>query len=303
LEAFCVPTNPNNTFGCTVATLQRSILRLGAEFGLLPFDATNNNAFGAVFLQKSIANSSYHGLQTTVTKRLSHGIQIQGAYTYSHAIDDASDPLNPATGNAAFPRNSFNLSAERGNSDFDIRHRLVINYLYEIPLGRGTQRLASGLVGRVLEGWQIAGITTFQGGQPFDVFGTRDNQHAGRNDRAELVGNPKQPSGTDKTFTGPALSAFANAPFNQASNLGRNHFYGPGENSWDFVTEKRTGITERVKLDFKTEIYNVFNRVEFNQPGNSLASPGTFGVSTAQLGRPDGTSGARQIQFALKLLF
>jgi hypothetical protein len=306
LVAFCVP---GNAFGCTAATLQRSNLRLGFERGLLPFDATNNNDLGAVFLQKSIASSTYHGLQTTVSKRLTQGLQIQGAYTYSHAIDNASDPLNPATGGAAFPRNSFNLRAERGNSDFDIRHRLVINYLYEIPLGRGTKRLGSGFLGRVLESWQVAGITTFQGGQPFQIFSTRDNQHAGRNDLAQLVGNPKQPAGVDKTFTGPAVSAFDRTPFNQASNLSRNHFYGPGENTWDVVAEKRTTITERFKLDFKTEVYNIFNRVNFGQPDTSaISGPGLslstqFGKSTSQLGRPDGTSGARQVQFALKLQF
>jgi hypothetical protein len=309
LLAFCVPSNPANTFGCSALTLQGTNLRNGFEFGRLPFDATNNNDLGATFLQKSIANSTYHGLQTTVSKRLTQGLQIQGAYTYSHAIDNASDPLNPAAGGAGFPRNSFNLRKERSNSDFDIRHRLVINYLYEIPVGRGKQRLNSGFVGRALEGWQVAGITTLQGGQPFDIFSSRDSQHTGRSDFAELIGNPAQPAGKDKTFTGPAVSAFAKPPINQASNLSRNHFYGPGSQTWDVIAEKQTTITERFKLDFKAEFYNIFNHVAFGQPnagtidntGHSVSSQ--FGQSTSQLGRPDGTAGSRQIQAALKLVF
>jgi len=311
LEAFCVPTNPNNVRGgpfnlsrpCTQATLQGINLWFGKEFGRLPFDAVNNNAFFQAFLQRSIANSIYHGLQVKVTKQMSHGFQIQGAYTYSHSIDDASDPLVPAAGNRTFPRNSLNLRPERGNSDFDIRHRLVINYIYEFPLGRNRSYLQDGVLGRVLEGWQISGITTFSGGLPFDIFGNRDSQHTGVSDRANLIGDPRQPSGVDKTFTGPNVAAFALTPFGRASNLTRNQFYGPGLNHFDLVIMKTTSITERLKLDLRSEFYNIFNRTEFTQPGNNIANPGTFGQSTSELGRADGTSGARQIQFALKLNF
>jgi hypothetical protein len=238
-----------------------------------------------------------------VSQKMWHGLQLGGAYTFSHAIDDASDPLTPAAGNRGFPRNSFNLRAERGNSDFDIRHRGVINYLYELPFGHGKARLSNGFVGKALEGWQLSGITTFSTGIPYDVFGNRDNQHTGLSDRAELIATARQPSGKDKTFTGPPLSDFDFAAFDTASNLGRNHFYGPNFIDFDTVAQKTTTITERTKLVFRTEAYNLFNRANFAQPGNSIANPGTFGLSTSQIGRPDGTSGARQLQFALKLLF
>src|SRR5262249_34967905 len=89
-----------------------------------PFDpAVSNDAFFQAFLQKSIASANYNGLKVRVTQRMWHGLQWGAAYTYAHAIDNASDPLTPAAGNRAFPRNSFNLAPERGNSDFDIRHR------------------------------------------------------------------------------------------------------------------------------------------------------------------------------------
>ena len=302
LVAFC--SDPSNAFGCSPSTLQFSTLWFGADFfGNIPFNAVNNNAFFQAFLQKSIANASYHGLQVKVSQKMWHGLQIGGAYTFSHAIDDASDPLTPAAGNRGFPRNSFNLRAERGNSDFDVHHRGVINYLYEVPFGRGKAHLNVGFLGKALEGWQLSGITTFSTGLPYDVFGNRDNQHTGLSDRAELLSTAKNPSGTDKTVTGPPLSDFGYADCNTASNLGRNHFYGPDFIDFDSVVQKTTTITERTKLVFRTEAYNLFNHANFGQPGNSIANPGTFGTSLSQIGRADGTSGARQLQFALKLLF
>lgn len=266
--------------------------------------AVQNTAFFQAFLQKSIASASYHGLQVKISQRMRHGLQLGGAYTFSHAIDDASDPLTPAAGNRGFPRNSFNLRAERGNSDFDERHRGVINYLYELPFGRGKSYVSGGFTGRLLEGWQISGITTISTGLPFDVFGFSDIQHTGVSDRGVLVGSTAQPAGTDKTFTGPALSAFnTNPPVGTVSNLNRNHFYGPGFVDFDAVAQKTTKLTERMRLVFRTEGYNLFNHTNLAQPDNLLADSGTFGQSTAQVGRADGTSGARQLQFALKLVF
>ncbi len=254
--------------------------------------------------QKSIANSIYHGLQLGVTKRFSHGLQIQGSYTYSHSIDNGSDPIDPTSGNRGLPRNSFNLGPERGNSDFDVRHRAVINYIYELPVGKDKAHLSGGALGRVLEGWQLSGITIFSGGVPYDIFGNRDDQHTGLSDRVNLIGDPSiHPSGTDKTHTGPARSSFALAAFGTVPNLTRNKFFGPGENNFDVVLQKTTSFAERFKLVLRFESYNLFNRVHFGQPGNLFQNSGTFGVSSTQVGRTDGTSGARQLQVAAKIHF
>jgi hypothetical protein len=307
LVAFC--NNPANAFGCSPSTLQFGNLWLGAEFGALPFDAVNNTAFETPFsspgsaINKSIGNSSYHSLQVNLQKRLSHGFQVQGAYTFSHGISDVNDPLVAAAGNRTFPRNSFDLRAERGNSDFDIRHRGVINYIFEPNLGRGRQHLNSGFVGRVLEGWSLSGITELQSGHPYDIFGNRDSNHTGLSARVTVIGNPAQPSGTDKTFTGPVRSAFELTPFDQQPNLGKNAFYGPNFINFDGAVLKDTGITERAKIELRFEFFNIFNHAQFGQPGNAFASPGTFGLSTSTIGRPDGTTSARQIQVAAKFIF
>ena len=312
LEAYC--KDPNNAFGCvdtpTSSSLTGLLLWVGKEFGVLPFDAANNTAlvslaFGGpgTYSKKSIATSIYHGLQVNATERLSHGVQVQAAYTYSHSLDNASDPLNPAEGNRSFPRNSLNLGPERGNSDFDVRHRAVINFIYQPNLGRGRGYWNSGAIGRLMEGWQVSGIGTFQTGLPFDVFGSRDSQHTGVSDRATLIGPKGIPSGAGRTQTGPALSSFEQTSFDFASNLTRNQFYGPGVNNWNFVLSKDQGITERLKLQLRFEFYNLFNRVWFRQPDNLISDVGTFGTSTATATQPDASTSARQIQFGLKLLF
>ena len=289
--------------GVSPDTLQFITLYFGAEFGLLPSDPVGNNAFFDAALNKSSANSIYHGLQANVTKRISHGFQIQASYTWAHAIDDASDPLVSAKGGQSFPRNSYNLAAERGNSDFDIRQRLVINYYWELPFGRGRTYAGSGVTGKILEGWSLAGVTTFQAGHPFEINTLVDSEHTAQAARADLVGNPTVPTGAPRTETGPPFSAFAAPPFERGGNVGRNHFFGPGYNNFDLVVAKLTSISERVKLETRIETYNLFNRVQFDQPGNQIQDPSTFGLSTNTITRADGTTSARQLQVAMKLVF
>jgi hypothetical protein len=310
LEAFCVPGNPNNqgfrtpTGQCDQTTLQFNSLWFGAESGLLPFDAVNNNAFLHAEVFNNAASSVYHALQANITKRLSHGLRFQAAYTWAHAIDNSSDPLTPSANNQSFPRNSLDLAAERGNSDFDVRQRLVINYSWTLPFGRGHDHLAEGLAGKVFEGWEVAGITTFSGGVPYDVFSALDTAHTGQQQRADY--NPAAtllPVVNPRTQTGPNLGLFSDPAWGSAGNLGRNHFYGPGANNWDMVLQKTLSLTERVHLQFRTESYNVFNRVQSSQPGNLIYNPNTFGQSTSDARGADITTGARQIQFGMKLSF
>jgi len=308
LEAFCVPTNPENLMNCGPQTLQFSNLWLGGNNGSLPPNfpngAANNSAFLQAELYKSIASSSYNALQMNITKRFSRGFAIQGAYTYSHAIDNASDPLVPGQGNQSFPRNSLNLGPERGNSDFDVRQRLVMNYSWQLPLGRGAKHWSEGALGKVLEGWDVSGITVFSSGLPYDIFTNVDTEHTGFNARPDYSPSATvTPSVTPRTQTGPLVGYFSNPAFGSAGNIGRNVFRGPGINNTDFVITKRISMTERTRLDLRFEFYNLFNRVQFNQPDNSIADGSGFGQSTSELVRPDFTTGARQIQLALKLTF
>jgi len=330
LEAFCVPANPNNKgfqtgpdpqFGtvagqCSPSTLQFGNLFFGQESGVLPFDAVNNNAFEDAFFDESSGHSWYNGLQIELTERNFHGLQIQGSYTYSHALDDSSDPLVTTAGNGNFPIDSFNLRREKGNSGFDTRHRGVINFVYPFAVGRGTQRFNQGPLGRVLEGWQLSGIAAFQTGLPYDIVGTADTLHTNLADRVTLV-NPAllnvAPQGkvipSSGVFTGVNPAAFnpddptiMPVPFDVPSTIGRNQWYGPGINNWNFNMAKTTAITERVKFQLRFEFYNMFNRPHFGKPDNVFGDP-NFGYSLTQIGQNDGTTGARQVQIGGKLLF
>jgi len=301
LEAFCAQPNPYN---CTQSSLQFDNLWFGAESGSLPFDAVSNNAFLHAEVFNNAASSIYHALQANLTKRISNGLMFQAAYTWAHAIDDSSDPLTPAAGNNEFPRNSLDLAAERGNSDFDVRQRLVLNYSWALPIGRGHDHLAEGFPGKIFEGLEVAGITTFSGGLPYDIFTALDTAHTGQQQRPDYsAAGTLLPVTNPRTQTGPNLGLFSDPAFGSAGNLERNHFYGPGVNNWDMVLQKTLSLSERVNVQFRAESYNLFNRVQFGQPGNLTFDPGTFGQSTSEVKRPDLTTGARQIQFGMKLSF
>jgi len=318
LVAFC--SDPTNAFGCTPATVTFQNLFQGAELGRLPFDAVQYNALNQPFYQRSVGNSNYNSFQAKINHRMSHGLELQGAYTWAHAIDDSNDPLAPAAGNRGFPRNSRILSEERGNSDNDIRHVGVVSYLWEAPVGRGKSYLSQGAVGRIFEGIQFAGVTTLQTGHPFDVFSTTDMERTGLSGRADLVGDPFAPgantgiTGNKVWFTNPdAFSQRTDANggplFTGPGTVGRNHFYGPGYVDFDLAFAKHMQLTERFDLQLRVEGYNIFNHPHFSNPGadtaqqgNQLGSP-IFGLITSTVARPDLTTSARQMQVALKLNF
>jgi hypothetical protein len=315
LVAYCA--NPTNAFGCSNFTLQNDNLYYGGDFGLLPNDATNNNAFIHTFSDQTSGHSWYDGLQTKVTERAARGLQIQLSYTWSHALDDSSDPLVTTLGNGNYPVDSFDLSREFGNSGFDTRQRAVVNFVYQPDIGRGKSMLNHGVAGRVFEGWELSGIASFQTGLPYDIFGPLDTLHTGIPDRATVIDPSvlKTVPASGKinagggVFTGFNSAAFnledgvsAPIPWGIPSNVERNNWYGPGINNWDLSLSKFTALTERVKLRLRFECYNVFNRVQFAKPDNNTADA-NFGYSVSQVGQNDGTTGARQIQLSGKISF
>ena len=188
--------------GVPASTLQFTNLYFGAEttdpntgLPLLPFDPVNNNAFFHAFEDETSGKSFYDGLQLQISEHNFHGLLMQFSYTYSHALDNSSDPLVPTLGNGNFPVNSFDLRREYGNSGTDVRHRAVLNFVYQAPVGRGTSHWNEGFVGRAFEGWELSGIAAFQTGLPYDIFNSDDNGgvidtlHTGLADRATVVGS------------------------------------------------------------------------------------------------------------------
>jgi hypothetical protein len=268
----------------------------------LPFVPRPDPRFDDIDLLESRGNSSYNALQARYQQRLSRGFTALASYTWSKSIDDASNFFTSA-GDPNFPQNSLDVGAERGRSNFDVRHRLSVSYSYQLPFGKGRQYLADdGFVSTLLSGWETYGIVTLQTGRPFTValLSEIDNSGTGRsilgfgaNDRPNLVGNPEASNQTTQQWFNTAAFAFP-AP-GTFGNAGRNILDGPGFQNVNASLVKNTALTERVNLQFRAEAFNLFNHPNFNLPDNFLGSP-TFGRITS-------ARDPRHIQFGLKLLF
>jgi len=251
-----------------------------------------NPDFSEIDIIESQANSTYDSLQARLRQRLWQGLSLLASYTYAKSMDDASGFFN-TTGDPNFPQNSYDLSAERGRSDFDIRQRFTLSYAYDLPVFKGHRWTA---------GWQSFGVLTFQTGQPFTVALLPDDDNTntgisqlgfGANDRPNVVGNPRLSEPTPQEWFNTA--AFATPPYGQFGNAGRNILDGPGLGAVNLSLVKNTAVTERLRLQFRTEFFNALNRTNFNLPDNFVGSP-TYGqVVSAQ--------DPRRVQFAVKLIF
>ena len=263
----------------------------------LPFVPRPDPRFDDIDLLESRANSNYNALQVRYQQRLARGFSALASYTWSKSIDDASNFFTSA-GDPNFPQNSYNVAAERGLSNFDVRHRFSLSYSYALPFKKAEDGLAASLV----NGWETFGIVTLQSGRPFTValLSEIDNSGTGRsilgfgaNDRPNLVGNPDlSNSTTDQWFNTAAFAFPAPGTF---GNAGRNILEGPGFQNINMSILKNTRFNERVNLQFRAEAFNLFNHPNFNLPDNFLGSP-TFGRITS-------ARDPRHIQFGLKLLF
>ncbi len=268
----------------------------------LPFVPRPDPQFDEINTIESNASSNYHSLQARLQQRLSGGLAMLTSYTWSKSIDDASN-FFPSAGDPNYPQNSYNLRAERGRSNFDVRHRLSVSYVYDLPFGKGRAFLAdSGGWSTVLSGWQTSGIITLQTGRPFTVALLREFDNSGTgisalgfgaNDRPNIVGNPELSIRTPERWFN--TSAFQFPPAGTFGNAGRNILDGPGFQTVNVGLSKNTSLSERFELQFRTEVFNLFNHPNFNLPDNFLGSP-TFGRITS-------ARDPRHIQFGLKLLF
>ncbi len=265
--------------------------------------------FSSVGEIAGISSSSYNALEGSLRKRFSHGLSFLASYTYSKAIDDVSSfnitgsAAQPVAGENDLAQNPFDLSAERGRSMFDARHRLVFSYQWTLPFLQHSQ----SLYGRVLGGWQVNGIATLMSGTPFTVFDSADPSVQGSApeitgfsaNRPSLIGNPNAgPQTVQEWFNTSAFQQVIfdpNSPVQQFGNAGRNIVQGPGYANWDFSALKEIRFTESKALQFRAEFFNILNHPNFRLPDSDISSP-TFGqILEAQP--------ARLTQFALKFLF
>ena len=273
------------------------ILADGRKF--FPVDSvTRNPNLTGVRYKVTDGESLYNALQTSFTQGLTGGLQLQVNYTLSRSTDDGSVTVTQG-GDNDLPQDPDNRLAERGLSNYDMRHYFVAHWSWTVPRLPGPRVLG--------EGWQLNGITTLASGNPFSVVvgfdRARARFQAGTSpQRPDLVpGSSSNPilGGPDRYFD-PAAFALPEAGF--YGNLGRNTLIGPGLATTDLSVIKRFQIGHRVDLQLRTEVFNLFNRANFAIPSQRTVFTSTGPVGSAGLITSTTTS-ARQMQLGLKMTF
>jgi hypothetical protein len=264
----------------------------------------------------SAGNSNYHGLTARVERRFASGLSFLSSYTWSKSIDDGSG-ISTGSDSSGVAQNVRNLGAERAISDFDVSHRWVLSYVYDLPFGAGKRLAPSNKIADFLvSGWQMTGILTMQSGRPFTVLTGTDQSATGQNaDRPNIIGDWRVSNpGPNRWFnpcTRLANGALRNCQPGDApaweqnaagtfGNAGRNILRGDGLHSFDFGLSRFFRATERHQFQFRAEVFNLTNHPNFFFPTASLASS-AFGAITRAANT--GAGAQRQIQFALKYIF
>jgi hypothetical protein len=288
-----------------------------------------NPNYGKLRVWENTSSSSYHGMQISVKRRLNHGVQINGNYTFSHSIDDGSSWQSFATsvnGTAAgdgVTTDQTQPRLDRGNSIFDIRHRLSFNYIWEIPSFASRRNF----VGSLLRGWQLNGIWSFQTGahwspyndapsnlQPREGFpfacdtltfdpanclnmGGDYNLDGEANDRPNAIANHFHASHSQWADGFNLPPDFFSAPcLGCVGNLGRNTFVGPGYWVVDTSIFRNFDLNDKIRLQFRAEAFNLLNHTNFLLGDNTSLHDPSFGAAS-------NTAPPRNLQFGLKLSF
>ena len=268
-----------------------------------------NPAVGNTTTWWSSGHSNYNALQIDLKRRFTGGLEFRAVYTFSKSLDDGSAWNSSVGANApGFVMYPPHPHLDWGMSTYDVRHSLVLNWSYELPLGHGKAffKGASHRWDRAAAGWIVSGIGTFQSGFPF----TPQLGFNPSNDGDSR--NPVRPS-WNPAFEGPVILGRPNQYFNPAAfivpangtygNVGRDTLRGPGSATVDFAVLKNAAVTERMKLQFRAELFNVLNRPNFSTPNTVVFSSADGGTSpTAGVITATSTT-SRQIQFGVKVLF
>ncbi|HXY23679.1 MAG TPA: TonB-dependent receptor, partial [Candidatus Acidoferrum sp.] len=252
-----------------------------------------------IFSEDTVAKSNYNSFQAMFEKRFSHGLQFQASYTLSKTLDNASsfeDALNP-----------FNFNATYGLSKYDARNRFVFNFVWDLPVPK-----YSGFKGKLLDGWEISGIETLQSGFPIRITSQADNELLDSQFNFEAPGEPNL-TGPFKTHN-PRIDGFVFDPslfdncdsvtcptdphavtLGTIGNSPRALCCGPGINNTDVTFSKQTPLTERLHMEFRGDIFNIWNHAQFTSTDGN--------ISDSTFGQPLRIRDPRLVQFALKFRF
>ncbi len=276
------------------------------------------NEIASVGLQESLGVSSYNSLQVQLKKRLTHGLMFQASYTWSHGIGDTAGYEGSGAGPGGFIRidDPYNFALDRGDLNFDARHRFVVNYNYILPIPKWNNAFGK----YVLDGWQLTGITTLQTGFPV-IIGDSNTlslqcpglgvEYYGCWDTPNAVGYPNiyNPRNANLSFgSNPALpnyyfnpNSFAAETPGMLGSEGRGNFHGPGINSTDLALFKNIRFTESRSIQLRLETFNVFNHTQFLFSNSVTAFEDYNAAST--FGRATTAYQGRVLQLGAKIYF
>jgi outer membrane receptor protein involved in Fe transport len=258
--------------------------------GVRPYTALSVNspimpgqAVGNITEVEGAGNSSYNALWITADQQMSRGLHFNASYTWAKSID-----YNSLSSAGVVVQDSNNLRGDRGLSDFDVRHRFVLRSIYELPFKRN----------RLVRGWQLSAIFQVQSGNPINIVTSNSALTGSVNTVRPDVTGPITIIGTaDRWFDPSVFTAVS-----RFGNLGRNVVTGPGFNNTDIAVTRTMAIDETMRVQFRTEFFNLFNHPNLGQPGNMVSTPNFGRITSTRF--PTGESGSsRQLQFAVKLLF
>lgn len=299
LQAAYLGGNGHNLFG-------RSFVNtIDSATGRRPYPNFSN-----VDIKTNDRNSSMQALQVSFNRASRGGFQWQTQYMWSHNIND-----NAGAGDGQNIMISNCRQCDRGNSDFDVRHTVTANAVYELPFGKGRRFLQEGIANAILGGWAFSGVGTARTGIPFNV--TVNRAAADLPDGVVTTPGRSAPTQRPDVIAGQPLYSALQTP-DSWLNLGafrlpargtwgtlpRNALRGPGLWQTDIGITRRHRIVERASLEFRAEMFNLFNRAQYGSPNANISNPAQFGRITSVVNSaPTGFGGPRQVQFMLRLIF
>jgi hypothetical protein len=268
--------------------------------GVRPYPALSANSpidpgkpLGNITVYEGSGNSNYNALWLTAMRRFSKGLQFSGSYTFSKSID-----YNSRNVQGVVVQDSYNLRGDRGLSDFDARHRFVLNGVYDLPFHGN----------RFKEGWEFSLIEQIQSGNPINFHISNTSFTGAATLRPDVTGPVK--TGYSPATNGNATfvtylqnpSVFVNQGGTHFGNLGRNVVIGPGFTNLDFAMVKNTKLNEHLTWQIRADAFDLLNQANFGQPGSTVGTA-TFGLISSTRFPPGDSGSSRQLQLSMKLMF
>ena len=254
-------------------------------------NAAGNNAlgplpypnFGFVEWRAQNGKSEYKGVDLGLERRFAHGYAFGVSYTIGDSMDNSSEQLT-TQGSNAFPQNARDFDSWYGPSDYDVRHRLTANFVWNLPLGDNV----------ITRGFTLSGIYTKRSGRPFTVNQSGNNVDTAMTGLPNVSGDTTGPQTVDQWFNKAAFTAVPSGTF---GNELRNRLTGPGFQNFDMTVQRQVRIGQRVSATLRWDIFNVFDTVNFGLPNRNITDAATFGTISSLSSDP------RIMQLAIRLGF